>query len=141
MPSVSAIVRSPAGIKPVATNASHPSAAAATVSNCAATKSAATRGASAGVDGFTPCTSARTDRPTGTIGTPTRASCSAKSGGAHIRTSAPSARNATANPNIGSTSPRDPHVDNNTRISLPPFSASSGFGQGYLPRRPDDSAA
>ena len=121
MPSFSAIVRSPAGIKPVATNASHPSAAAATVSNCAATNSAATRGASAGDDGFAPCTSARTDWPTGTSGTPTRASSSAKSGGAHTRTSAPSSRNRTASATIGSTSPRDPHVDNNTRISLPHF--------------------
>jgi hypothetical protein len=36
---------------------------------------------------------------------------------AHTRTSAPSARDCTASPTIGSTSPRDPYVDNNTRIS------------------------
>ena len=48
MPSFSATDRAPtaAGIKPVATSASHPSAAAATVSNCAATNSAASRGTS-----------------------------------------------------------------------------------------------
>ena len=55
--------------------------------------------------------------PIGTGGTPTRASSSAKSGGAHTRTSAPSARDCTASPTIGSTSPRHPYVDNNTRIS------------------------
>jgi len=55
--------------------------------------------------------------PTGTSGTPTSASSSAKSGGAHTRTFAPSARNRTASPTSGSTSPRDPCVDNNTRIS------------------------
>ena len=134
MPRTSATVRAPAGIKPDATSASHPSAAAATVSNCAATNSAATRGASAGVDGFlscTPCTKSRTDLPAGTIGTPTRASRSAKSGGTHIRTSAPSSRNATASPNNGSTSPRDPHVDINTRIFATPISAGSGFGQPF----------
>jgi len=38
-------------------------------------------------------TAARTDWPDGTSGTPTPASRSAKSGGAHTRTSAPSARN------------------------------------------------
>src|SRR6185295_7703845 len=37
------------------------------------------------------------------------------------RTSAPSARSAPANPTIGSTSPRDPYVDNNTRTCRPPF--------------------
>ena len=31
--------------------------------------------------------------------------------------SAPRARNCTASPTIGSTSPRDPYVDSNTRIS------------------------
>jgi hypothetical protein len=35
--------------------------------------------------------------------------------------SAPSARSRTANPTVGSTSPRDAYVDNNTRISLLPF--------------------
>src|SRR5215213_2991037 len=35
--------------------------------------------------------------------------------------SAPSTRNRTASPTIGSTSPRDPYVDNNARISLLPF--------------------
>src|ERR671918_591660 len=35
--------------------------------------------------------------------------------------SAPSARDCTASPTIGSTSPRDPYVDNNTRIFAPPF--------------------
>jgi hypothetical protein len=41
--------------------------------------------------------------------------------GAHNRTSAPSARNCTACPTTGPTSPRDPVVDNNTRISRLPF--------------------
>jgi hypothetical protein len=43
------------------------------------------------------------------------------SGGVHTRTSESSARNRTASPTIGSTSPRDLYVDNNTRISLIPF--------------------
>src|SRR6266566_1806285 len=42
-----------------------------------------------------------------------------QSGGAHTRTSAPSARNRTASPTSGS-SPRPPSVDNNTRTSYPP---------------------
>ena len=66
-------------------------------------------------------TISRTEWPAGTSGTPTRASRSAKSGGAHTRTSAPSARSAPASPTIGSTSPRDPYVDNNTRTCRPPF--------------------
>jgi hypothetical protein len=45
---------------------------------------------------------------------------SAESGGAHTRTSAPSARNRTA-PTSGPTSPRPPYVDNNTRTSCPHF--------------------
>src|SRR5215213_2355332 len=102
--------RTPAGMTPVATSASHPSATAATVSNCAATNSAARRGRSAADGGVAPVTSGRTGWPTGTSGTPTRAS-----------SSAPSARNRTASPTIGSTSPRDPYVDNNTPISLLPF--------------------
>src|SRR5262249_49009529 len=40
---------------------------------------------------------------------------------AHTTTSAPSSRSCTANPSSGSTSPRDPYVDNNTRISRLPF--------------------
>ena len=39
-----------------------------------------------------------------------------QSGGAHTRTSAPSARNRTASPTSGS-SPRPPSVDNNTRAT------------------------
>src|SRR5215218_2957034 len=104
-----------------AASASHPSATAATVSNCAATNSAARRGRSAADGGVAPVPSGRTGWPTGTSGAPTRASSSAKSGGAHTRISAPSARNRTASPTIGSTSPRDSFVDNNTRISLLPF--------------------
>src|SRR5207244_930720 len=64
----------------------------------------------------------------GTSGTPTRASSSARSGGAHTRTSAPRVRNCTASPAIGLRSPRDPYVDN-TRISqlpFPPVLASAG---------------
>ena len=43
-----------------------------------------------------------------------------ESGGAHTCTSAPSSRNRTASPTSGSTSPRPPYVDNNTRIPLLP---------------------
>jgi hypothetical protein len=119
MPSFSVTDRAPAGIKPVATSASHPSAAAAIVSNCVATNSAARRGASAADGGVAPVTIGRTGRPTDTSGTLTPASSSTNtlSGGAHTRTSAPSARNRTASPTSGSTSPRDPYVDNNTRMS------------------------
>src|ERR671917_339313 len=56
--------------------------------------------------------------PVATSGTPTRASSSAKSGGAHTDISAPSARNRTASPTIGSTSLCDSYVDINTRIWL-----------------------
>jgi hypothetical protein len=99
------------------------SATAATVSNCVATNSAARLGRSdaAAAGGVTPCTIGRTGWPIGTSGTPTPASSSAKSGGVHTHASAPSARNRTASPTIGPTSPRDPYVDNNTRISLLPF--------------------
>ena len=125
MPSFSATDRAlaAAGSRPVATNASNPSAAAARVSNCAAINSAASRGRSAGDGRAAPCTSGRTGGPAGTRGTPTSASRSAhraepeKSGGAHICTSAPSSRNRTASPTSGSTSPRPPYVDNNTRMS------------------------
>jgi len=123
MPSFSATDRAPAtaGIKPLATSASDPSAAAASLSNCAAINSAASRGTSAADGGVAPCTSGRTGWPTGTSGTPTSASRSAQSGGAHIHTSAPSSRNRTASPTSGSTPPRESYVDNNTRISHPPF--------------------
>jgi hypothetical protein len=47
---------------------------------------------------------------------------------------APSARNRTATPTICSTSPRDPYVDDNTRISPPPLSVGSGFGRHYAAR-------
>jgi hypothetical protein len=45
---------------------------------------------------------------------------SAESGGAHTRTSVPSARNRTASP-ISGPSPRPPYIDNNTRTSCPHF--------------------
>jgi hypothetical protein len=56
------------------------------------------------------------DAPVGTSGTPTPGNSSTKSGDEHTRTSAPSARECTASLTIGSTSPRDPYIDNNTRI-------------------------
>ena len=98
----------------VARSTSHPSAAAATVSYCAAMNSATRRVRSSAVDGR--CHE-RHGRPNGTIGTPAPASSSANSssGGAHTRTSALSARSSTARPTIGSTSPRDPYVDSSTR--------------------------
>ena len=137
MPSFSATdcAPAPAGIKPVATTASHPSAAAATASYVAATKAAARWDRPAAGSGTVPVTApftvGRTGRPIGTSGTPTPSSSSAKSGGAHTCTSAPSARNCTASPTIGSTSPRDPYVINNTRISRLAF-PSSGFGRRFF---------
>ena len=125
MPSFSATNRAPAaaGITPVATSASHPSAVAVTASNWLAINSAACRGRFADDGGGAPVVSARADWPKGTIGTPMPASRCAKSssGGAHTRTSAPSTRNRAASPTSGSTSPRDPYVDNNTRTSRFPF--------------------
>jgi hypothetical protein len=79
-------------------------------------------------EAFAPCTKSRTDLPAAIIGTPILATCSAKSGGAHILTSTPCARNWTANANIGSTSPRDPHVDNNTRILATPIPLGYWYG-------------
>src|SRR6266700_8205013 len=136
MPSFSATdCASPAaGIKPVTTSASHPSAAAASVSNCAANISAASRGTSAADGGVGPCTSGRTGGPTGTSGTPTSASRSAQSGGAHTRTSAPSARNRTASPTSGSTPPRESYVDKSTRISLLPFPQVLASASDYAAR-------
>ena len=109
MPSFSATDRAPAaaGIKPLVTSASHPPAAAATLSNQAAINSAMSRGTSAADGGVAPCTSGRTGGPAGTSGTPTSASRSAQPGGAHTRTSAPSARNRTASAASGSTPPRE----------------------------------
>lgn len=110
MPSFSATDRAPAaaGITPVATNASQPSAAAVSASNWLAINSAARSGRDDG--GGAPSVSVRADGPIGTSGTPTPASRCAKSssGGAHTRTSAPRIRNCAARPTSGSTSPRDP---------------------------------
>src|SRR5215475_14533115 len=118
MPSFSATDRAPtaAGITPLATSASHPSAAAVTLSNQVAINSAVSRGTSSGDGGVAPCTSARTGSPTGTSGTPTSASRSVQSGGAHTSASAPSARNRTPSAASGSTPPRESYVDNSTRI-------------------------
>ena len=101
---------------PVARSTSHPWAATATVSYWAAMNSATRRVRSSAADGRT---HERHGWPNGTSGTPTPVSSSANSssGGAQTRGSAPSARNCTASPTSGSTSPRDPYVDNNTRIS------------------------
>ena len=89
MPSFSATDRTLAatGNRPVATRASQPSAAAGSLSNCSAINSAARRGTSATDGGVAPCSSWRTGGPIGTSGTPTSASRSAQSGGAHTRTS------------------------------------------------------
>jgi hypothetical protein len=123
MPSFSATDRAPttAGITPLATRASHPSAVAATLSNQVAINSAVSRGTSSGDGGVAPCTSARTGSPTGTSSTPTSASRSAQSGGAHTSASAPSSCNRTASAASGSTPPRESYVDNSTRISRSPF--------------------
>ncbi|MDT7747391.1 MAG: hypothetical protein QOD96_1053 [Pseudonocardiales bacterium] len=121
MPSFSATESAPAaaGIMPVTTIASHPRAARVTASNWLAITSVAYRGMDDG--GGAAAVSALADGPTGTIGTPTPASRSAKSGGAHTRTWAPSSRNRTARATTGSTSPRLPYVDNNTRTQRLPF--------------------
>jgi hypothetical protein len=66
----------------------------------------------------------------------------AQSRGAHARTCAPSARNRTASATTGSTPPRDPYADDNTRISrLPcpqaPASADGSYStRGVLPQAP-----
>ncbi len=122
MPSFSATERAPAGIRPVARSTSLPSAAAVSVSNRAATSSGASRNAACADGGRSPVTTERTVGPSGTSSTPTPASSAANSssGGAHTRASAPSSRSRTASPASGSTSPRDPHVDNTTRISQTP---------------------
>jgi len=73
-----------------------------------------------------PRASSSTDWPTTTSGTSTSASRATKSGGAHIRTSAPSDRNRTANATSGSTSPRGPYAHNNTRMRIPLFLAHLG---------------
>jgi hypothetical protein len=124
MPRFSPTACAPAAavVRPAATSTSHPSAAEATASACPAITPAARSAADGGIFPVnTWRTISRTDWPAGTSGTPTRASRSEKSGGAHTRTSTPSARSAPANPTIGSTSPRDPYVDNNTRTCRPPF--------------------
>jgi hypothetical protein len=62
MPGFSAtdLATATAGIKPLATSASHLSAAAASLSNCATINSAARRGTLATDGGVAPCTSGRT---------------------------------------------------------------------------------
>lgn len=120
MPSFSATDRAPAvtGNGPVASNASQPSAAAATVPNWAPINAAARSARPAAEPGTTVVTSGRTGAPVGTISTPTPANSStnSSSGGAHTRTSTPNSRSRTASPTIGSTLPRAPYVDNSTRI-------------------------
>jgi hypothetical protein len=74
-----------------------------------------------------PARAPRTDEPAGTSGTPTRASRSSKSGGAHSRTSTPSAFSATARAAIGSTSPREPYVDKDHAHFAAPISVASGL--------------
>ena len=130
MPSFSATDRlaATAGITPDATTASHPSAAAPTLSNAAALTSTMRRGTSAGVGGLAACTSWCTGGPKGTSGTPASASRSAQSGGAHISTSAPSSRNRTASPTSGSTPPRESYVNSSTRTFAFPHVFSSVFG-------------
>src|SRR5262249_53615139 len=72
--------------------------------------------------------------PTGPRGTPAPALRSARSCGAPTRTSAQSARNRTACLTSGSTLPRPPYVDNNTRISCLPFRSSGASGGDYAVR-------
>jgi hypothetical protein len=125
MPSFSATDRAPAAVhsRLVETSASHPSAAAATVSNCAAINPSTCRRRSSSDRGAAAVIIARTDSPKGTRGTPKPASrwANSSSGGAHIRTWTPSACNCTASPTSGSTPPRESYVDNNTRIRYSGF--------------------
>jgi len=123
MPSFSATDRALAatGNRPVDTMASQSSATAGSLSNCSSINSAMRRGTSATDAGFVPCISSRTDGPSGTSGTSNCANRSAQSGGAHTCTCALSSRARTASANSGSTSPRPPYVDNNTRMSRPHF--------------------
>lgn len=122
-----------AGIRPVATTASQPSAAAATASYVAASNAAVRWARPSAAVGAVPVTTAlttgRKGRPIGASGRPTVSSSSAKSGGAHTRTSAPSACRPTASPTIGSTSPRDPYAINNTRIERTLISMNAGRGR------------
>ncbi len=139
MPSFSATEPATKSDMAVATSTSHPSAAATSVSYHPAITSARRGFRSSAVDGSIR-SHERSGRPNGTSGMPTRASISANSssGGAHTRASAPSARSCTASATIGSTSPRDPYVDNNTRTSRPPFPralASAGILRHRPPRR------
>jgi hypothetical protein len=144
MPSFSATERAPVGIRPLASSTSHPSAAGSSVSYRAATSSGASRNAVAADGGFAPVTTERTDGPSGTSGTPARASSStnSSSGGAATRTSAPSSSRRDASPATGSTSPRDPHVVNKTRIPRLPFPQVMPSGRtfcgttGALPQAP-----
>ena len=119
MPSFSATDRAPAGIRPVATSTSQPSAAAGSVSNRAATSSAASRNASSADGAFSLVVTDRVEGPSGMSVTPTRArsAVNSSSGGAHTRTSAPSSRSRSARAASGSMSPREPQVDNRTRMS------------------------
>ncbi len=57
---------------------------------------------------------------------------SARSGGAHPRTTAPSARDRTVSPPTGPTSPRPPYVDN-TRTSCPPFPQVVASADDFAP--------
>src|SRR5207249_4771186 len=93
--------------------------------------------------GLGPATTERTVGPSGTRGTPARASSAANSssGGAHTRACAPSSRSRTASPASGSTSPRDPHVDNNTRISGSPVFPGLGFQPASLRYEPGLAAS
>ncbi len=76
--------------------------------------------------------------PSGMSVTPTRARSAANSssGGAHIRTSAPSPRSWSASAASGSMSPREPHDDGKTRMAWTSGSvgacraADTGAGQG-----------
>jgi hypothetical protein len=101
---------------------SQPSAAAGIVANWVATvpsiisrRCSGVAGAAVGL-GFPV---QRSSGPTGVNGIPMPSIQSPKSGGAHIRTSCPTARNCSASATTGWTSPRDPIVDNSTRIENP----------------------
>ena len=84
----------------------------------------------------------RSDLPIGISGTPARSASSAKSGGAHTRTSTPSSRNASANPINGSTSPREPQRTTTTHaFATPKFSVLAqarilGHDRGLAARPP-----
>jgi hypothetical protein len=100
------------------TSTSQPRAAAATVSNCAATVASASSRRRSGVigSGGPEAVRVRSSGPIGVTVKPSPSIHSRKSGGTQRCTPAPSDLKAAASATSGCTSPRDPIVESNTRI-------------------------